>query len=679
MTNAVIPSPRLSLLFSATIALGLIFLLKTTWSSSFRNFDIPRCSDESALQNAREVASGKLVLVTGVAGFIGSHVAKQCLELNMTVVGVDDMSGGFETNLPVDRRFSFVKLDVRDANKVDQLLSDYKFHAVYHLAAYAAEGMSHFIRAYNYKTNLVGSVQLLNSAVKSGVKVFVFTSSIAVYGTGRTPLREDMVVRPEDPYGVSKYAMELDLQAAKVMFGIDHVIFRPHNVYGPGQNVHDRYRNVVGIFFNQLLRNLPMTIFGNGKQTRAFSYIDSVARPIALSPFVAAARNRVLNIGGDKAYEVSELARVVGKVWDNKKNPAIKHLDARHEVMHAQADHRKLKCVFGSAATDGIDLESGLRRTSDWLRSRGAKLTAPIEFSEVEVLKNMPPSWRTGELEEKPGIELSGSGSSRDTEEKRIQEIFGETKATKETHCYSWMYAQLFAPMSESGRGKNLRLLEIGIDRGGSLRLWQSIFPKAEIHGLENGRKHGQDTLQKQVEAAAKDGLTLHVGSQENLDVLQAVKEKTPGGIDIIIDDGGHSSKQQQTSLKNLWEHVRPGGMYIVEDLETQYYRGRGFGCYGAECGGGDPGAPNTTISLVKSFVDVLNRDFIGGPSKQNTQFVIGEGSFSKILGDWDMASVTCYRNLCAMRKKRGDEFVEGARNGCKSRQKPTKNVFSVG
>eukprot|EP00172_Hildenbrandia_rubra_P001442 Plantae.Rhodophyta-Hildenbrandia_rubra.ctg19873.p1 GENE.Plantae.Rhodophyta-Hildenbrandia_rubra.ctg19873~~Plantae.Rhodophyta-Hildenbrandia_rubra.ctg19873.p1 ORF type:complete len:692 (-),score=97.12 Plantae.Rhodophyta-Hildenbrandia_rubra.ctg19873:469-2544(-) len=403
---------RLSLLLISAIALvifasllrvGTVVSEKSTILSTFKG----TCTSESRLRKSRKEANGKLVLVTGVAGFIGSHVAKQCLSLNMTVIGIDDLTGGFRSNLPDNPNFKFVKLDVRDAEKLDTLLSAYKFHAVYHLAAYAAEGMSHFIRSYNYKTNLVASVQLLNSAVKSGVKTFVFTSSIAVYGTGRTPLSEDMTVNPEDPYGISKYAMELDLKAAKVMFGINYVIFRPHNVYGPGQNVHDRYRNVVGIFFNQLLRGLPMTIFGNGKQTRAFSYIDGVALPIALAPFVKAAINQIINVGGDQPYEVRELAKTAGMVWDGTRRSKIKYLDARHEVMHAQADHSKLRCLFGSAAHDGIKLEDGLKRTVTWLKARGANMTAPIKFSEVEVVKNMPPSWKTKGLQEKSKIAMS--------------------------------------------------------------------------------------------------------------------------------------------------------------------------------------------------------------------------------------------------------------------------------
>src|SRR5437867_11048966 len=134
---------------------------------------------------------------------------------------------------------------------------------------------------------------LINASVNHGVKCFVFTSSIAVYGRNQLPMTEDMVPQPEDPYGISKYAVELDLRAAHEMFGLDYVVFRPHNVYGERQNTADRYRNVVGIFMNQVLHGQPMTVFGEGTQTRAFSHVDDVAPLIARAPLVPAAINQV--------------------------------------------------------------------------------------------------------------------------------------------------------------------------------------------------------------------------------------------------------------------------------------------------------------------------------------------------------------------------------------------------
>src|SRR6185437_11966042 len=251
--------------------------------------------------------------VTGGAGFIGSHVAKHCLDAGHEVVGLDDLSGGVREHVPEGA--VFVEGSINDAVLVARLFDEYEFDYVYHLAAYAAEGLSHFIRRFNYTNNVVGSVTLINEAVKHDVKCFVFTSSIAVYGAGQVPMTEDMAPLPEDPYGIAKYAVEMDLRAAHAMFGLNSVVFRPHNVYGEHQNLGDRYRNVIGIFMNQIMNDQPLTIFGDGNQTRAFSYIDDVAPQIARSVSTPAAFNQVINVGADTPYSVNQLASVVGHAF----------------------------------------------------------------------------------------------------------------------------------------------------------------------------------------------------------------------------------------------------------------------------------------------------------------------------------------------------------------------------
>ena len=230
-------------------------------------------------------------LITGGAGFIGSHVARHCKQSGHEVVILDDLSGGFEDHIPPG--VHFVNGSVTDEKLVHRLFTEHQFDYVYHLAAYAAEGLSHFIRRYNYNTNLIGSINLINEAVKQKVKCFVFTSSIAVYGKGQLPMTEEMTPIPEDPYGISKYAVELDLRTAHEMFGLNYVIFRPHNVYGENQNIGDKYRNVIGIFMNQIMQGKQLTVFGDGTQTRAFSYIDDVAIPIAKCVNIPDAFNEV--------------------------------------------------------------------------------------------------------------------------------------------------------------------------------------------------------------------------------------------------------------------------------------------------------------------------------------------------------------------------------------------------
>lgn len=282
------------------------------------------------------------VMVTGVAGFIGSHVAEYCIKLGCKVVGVDDLSGGFRENIPSG--VDFRQGTITDPEWVASLWGNDQFDYVYHLAAYAAEVLSHFIRHFNYENNLIGSINLINQSVLHKVKCFVFTSSIAVYGASQTPMTEDLPPHPEDPSGISKYAVELDLAAAYRLFGLQYIVFRPHNVYGERQNIADKYRNVIGIFMNQVLSGKPMTVFGDGPQTCAFSYIDDVAPIIARAPLVPEAYQQVFNVGADRSYTVLELAQEVADAFGVE--PKIEHLPARHEVVHGISSHEKVRSVF---------------------------------------------------------------------------------------------------------------------------------------------------------------------------------------------------------------------------------------------------------------------------------------------------------------------------------------------
>lgn len=326
------------------------------------------------------------VLVTGAAGFMGRHVAAACQDLGMEVVGLDDLSGGYRSNVPEGVRF--VEGSVNDDFLIRDLTESERFDFIYHLAAYAAEGLSHFIRRFNYTNNVTGSVTLINGALRTNVRCFVFTSSIAVYGKNQLPMTESLVPRPEDPYGIAKYAVELDLEVAQKMFDLPFIIFRPHNVYGEYQNIADKYRNVVGIFMNQILRGQPMTIFGDGLQTRAFSYIDDVAPVIARSPLVPGARNQVFNIGGDHPSTALDLAHEVAKAYGVE--PDIVHLDSRNEVKHAYSSHDRIREVFANLPAP-TSLSEGIGRMAEWVKSAGAR--QPVEFGEIEVTRNLPASW----------------------------------------------------------------------------------------------------------------------------------------------------------------------------------------------------------------------------------------------------------------------------------------------
>lgn len=325
-------------------------------------------------------------LVTGGAGFIGSHVADHLIKMGHQVIILDDLSGGFQRNINAEA--IFIKGSVTDKNLLKNIFDKYQISYIFHLAAYAAEGLSHFIREFNYTNNLLGSVNLINLAILHNVKHFVFTSSIAVYGANQTPMVESLDPKPEDPYGISKYAVELDLKAAHEMFGLTYTVFRPHNVYGERQNHGDPYRNVLGIFINNIMLDKPMKVFGDGEQTRAFSYIDDVAPHIANCINITNAKNEVINIGADQPYSVNQLASTIASAMGVK--AAIVYLPPRKEVVNAFSDHTKAKKIFNIRKT--TSLNGGVEKMVRWSKEIGPMKTK--KFKNIEVAKNMPPSWQ---------------------------------------------------------------------------------------------------------------------------------------------------------------------------------------------------------------------------------------------------------------------------------------------
>jgi UDP-glucose 4-epimerase len=303
------------------------------------------------------------------------------------VVVLDDLSGGFEENVP--KGALFVKGSITDAELVHQLFDEHKFTHVFHLAAYAAEGLSHFIRRFNYENNLLGSINLINSSIKHDVKCFVFTSSIAVYGKNQLPMSEDMTPIPEDPYGVAKHAVELDLKTAHEMFGLNYIIFRPHNVYGERQNIGDRYRNVIGIFINNILHGKKLPIFGDGEQKRAFTHVSDVAPIIAESIDQPETYQHAFNIGADVPYTVNELASIVAEAMNV---PLEKeHHEERNEVKFAYADHSKIKKFFPSY-DPRVTLKEGVAKMVAWAKKYGAQKSK--NFDNIEIHKKLPPSWK---------------------------------------------------------------------------------------------------------------------------------------------------------------------------------------------------------------------------------------------------------------------------------------------
>jgi len=325
------------------------------------------------------------IVVTGGAGFIGSHLVDSLVEMGEKVIVLDDLSGGFIEN--VNHKAKFIKGSILNNKLITSIFESYQIRFVFHLAAYAAEGLSHFIKRYNYNNNLIGSINLINAAVNHNVDCFVFTSSIAVYGANICPMIEDMTPLPVDSYGIAKLAVEQELKISHDLFGLNYIIFRPHNVYGERQNIGDKYRNVIGIFMNQIMEGEPLTIFGDGTQTRAFTHIKDVAPVIANSVYTKEAYNHIFNVGADKPITINELAQAVSKAMRAK--PEVKHVGEREEVKHAYCSHKKIENVLKFKSK--CPLFEGLRMMGEWAKGQGSRKSK--RFKNIEIKKNLPSVW----------------------------------------------------------------------------------------------------------------------------------------------------------------------------------------------------------------------------------------------------------------------------------------------
>ncbi len=328
-------------------------------------------------------------IVTGAAGFIGSHVAERLVSEGHEVLALDDLSGGFESNVPDGAKFH--RGSVLDP--LDDLFRRFRPETVYHLAAYAAEGLSHHIPVFNFTNNAVGTANVLAAAYRAGAGHFVFTSSIAAYGHPHSdePFDEATPCVPCDPYGAAKLACEHHVRAVHAYYGRPaFTIFRPHNVFGPRQNIADPYRNVVGIFMARALAGKPMPIFGDGRQTRSFSYIDVVASCIAHAPMAPAARNATINLGGDEPMSVLELANRIAEIFGVPR--AVDFLPPRKEVLHAHCRHDLARSVFPAEYERVTPIAEGLLRMADYVRANA--VPAPTECpAPIEIADNLPPSW----------------------------------------------------------------------------------------------------------------------------------------------------------------------------------------------------------------------------------------------------------------------------------------------
>lgn len=324
------------------------------------------------------------ILVTGGAGFIGSWVTAELIDRGHELAVIDDLSGGYWRN--VSRGATFYRETLTDAAAVDFAFADFKPEIVIHCAAYAAEGLSHWMRRYCFEQNLLSWADIANSSVRHGVRRIVTLSSMAVYGSQQVPFSEDLIPQPEDPYGAGKAAVETDLRALGAVQGIEWVIVRPHNVYGPRQNLADPYRNVVGIFMRQALRGEPLTVFGDGMQTRAFSYIEDVTPAIA-SIATGPRSGYIVNVGGEEPIPILGLANLVRAATGSPSE--ITHLPQRHEVRDAWCLHSVLRDVLGEWKPTPMSI--GLPRMAAWAEDLEI---GPLRQYDYEVERNLFAAWQ---------------------------------------------------------------------------------------------------------------------------------------------------------------------------------------------------------------------------------------------------------------------------------------------
>ncbi len=314
-------------------------------------------------------------------------MAEDLVNKGYTVIILDDLSGGVLENIPKGAKF--IEGSVNDYELLKKLFDKEKFDYVYHLAAYAAESLSHNIRRFNYENNLIGSVNLINLSIIHKIKCFVFTSSVAVYGHKKPPLKENSVTIPTDPYGIAKYAVELDLHSAYRNFGLNSIIFRPHNVFGERQNINDKYRNVIGIFINQLLNGKPITIFGDGEQSRAFTYIKDISSIMADSVLNPKAYNKVFNIGGTENLTVNALLDMTVELM-NISSYEKKYLKVRNEAKHNLASDELIKRYFN--VENHTPIKVGLQKMIEWVYASN-RVKKELPLKDVEVPINLPEGW----------------------------------------------------------------------------------------------------------------------------------------------------------------------------------------------------------------------------------------------------------------------------------------------
>lgn len=333
------------------------------------------------------------ILVTGAAGFMGSHLVDALLDLGHEVHSLDDLSWGYQENVNPKSRFK--QLDLQDKDKTEVYITETKPEYIFHLAADATEGRSQFTPINSTQRNYGAYLNLLVPCIKNGMKKMILASSMSVYGNQTPPFSEDMERLPEDIYAISKAAMEHSTEILSKVFKFDYTIIRPHNVYGPKQNLADPYRNVIAIFINRLLQGKNIFIYGTGEQKRSFTYIDDFTPYIVKAGFDDAANGQIFNIGPTEEHTINQVGKVVlkaffpdGNIPDNMKP---QHQPPRPlEVAEAWCTADKAEKVLGYKTT--VSLEEGIGKMVEWAKQIGAKPFHYLDNLEL-VSDTTPDTW----------------------------------------------------------------------------------------------------------------------------------------------------------------------------------------------------------------------------------------------------------------------------------------------
>lgn len=329
------------------------------------------------------------ILITGIGGHLGGCFAKwlKTSRPYLEVVGIDNFSCGYPENVPVGIKCHNITLGT---DRLSPWLFD-DVDYVYHFAAYAAEGLSPFIRHFDTQNNLLSTIDILNACLNSNsVKRIIFTSSMSVYGNGKPPFDESSRCAPIDAYGISKSACEQHLETAYAQHGQGYCIIRPHNIYGPYQSGWQVFRNVLAYWMARAKQGLPILIYGDGLQTRAFSYIDDMFSPLWHAVVFDGAAQQIINLGGSEPTTILAAANLVSEITGAK----VEHVEARHEVKNAFCTVDKSIDILGYKET--VSLEAGLLKMWKWTNEawdmyperQGTHKIAPIE-----VRKGLYPFW----------------------------------------------------------------------------------------------------------------------------------------------------------------------------------------------------------------------------------------------------------------------------------------------